>query len=96
MASVRLYLDIRRKKNTGKYPVKLYVRNKGRLIVPTDFDCLKENWSMEGFSKKEANYQAKNSRLRELIRKVEILFLEMETNGKIFSDKELKNKIIKL
>ncbi len=98
MASVRLYIDLRRKDKTGKYPIKIYIRHNSRLILSTEFNCLEENWAGSEYSNKEPNYQTKNSRLRELLRRIELKFLELESSDILSntSDSELKEIIIPL
>lgn len=45
MVKISLYLDIRRKGKSGKFPIKITIRhNYGRFFLPTNIEVMSENW----------------------------------------------------
>lgn len=95
MANVRFYLDIRREKKDGKYPIKIYIKHYNHFLVSTEYSSTKENWLGYEYSSKEPNYKTRNALLRSIIGKVERKLFELEDASKLqsLSDKQLK-KII--
>lgn len=95
MANVKFYLDTRREKKDGKYPIKLYIKHNSKFLVSTEYSSTIENWIGNEYSNKEPNYKTRNAFLRIIIGKVERKLFELEDTSKLqsLSDKQLK-KII--
>lgn len=96
MATVSFYLDTRRIKKDGTFPIKLYVNNRGCFFVSTEFSAKKDEWSGTEYNKNCPNYKARNIAIRNLMNKVESYILGME--GKVLSlpDENLKVSIKRL
>ena len=97
MATVGFYLDTRREKKDGTFPVKLQVRHKGQIMLCTDFCATPETWTGTEYNKNAKNHKAKNVAIRNLINRVEMLLVILDDNQKLrgMSDKALKDYIIK-
>ena len=97
MATVGFYLDTRREKKDGTFPVKLQVRHKGQIMLCTDFCATPETWTGTEYNKSAKNYKAKNVAIRNLINRVEMLLVILDDNQKLkgMSDKALKDYILK-
>lgn len=95
MADAKFYLDTRNQKKDGTYPIKIYVRHRGKFLISTGLYSKNETWEGSGFSKKEPNYRVKNSTLRLIMSKVEDTLYDLERTGKIhtMTDNRLKEKI---
>ena len=95
MATVSLYLDTRRARKDGTFPIKLYVNHNGRFYIKTEFSAIGQNWEGTQFSKSEPNYKAKNISLRNLMNKAEEAVYSLEREGKLksTSDERLKHLI---
>ncbi len=95
MATVSFYLDTRRMKNNGKFPIKLNVFHKGQMLLSTEFDASAESWGGTEYNRKAQNWQAKNVALRNLINKVEKRLFELEESGVLnrIDDKALKEDL---
>ncbi|RGM26950.1 site-specific integrase [Bacteroides sp. OM08-17BH] len=95
MATVGFYLDTRRAKNDGQYPIKLRVFHNSKFYVKTIFSSTPELWDGNGFSNKSPNYKARNISLRNIVNKAEmiILMLEKEERLKKTTDAALKKMI---
>lgn len=93
MASVRYYLDTRREKKNGQFPIKLYIKHYNKFLVSIEYSSSKENWTGTEYSSKEPNYKTKNAILRTIINKVERKFFDLEDSNKLreISDKRLKD-----
>ncbi len=64
MITIKTYLDTRRQKKDGTYPIKIRVTNKGNgFLISTGIFCKRENWETNEITKGEIGYKAKNSRL---------------------------------
>lgn len=83
MAKVSFYLDMRREKKDGTFPIKLSVRHNGKFLISTDFTATPETWTGVEYSKGATNYKARNMAIRSLINKAEIFILLLEENGKL-------------
>lgn len=92
MATISFYLDTRRAKNDGSYPLKLNVRHKGQFMISTGYSVMKERWDGNGYTNKEPNYKTKNASLRKMLSDMENIIFRLELDGKIreMSDKALK------
>lgn len=95
MATVSLYLDTRRARKDGTFPIKLYVNHNGRFYIKTEFSAMEQNWGGTQFSKTEPNHKAKNISLRSLINRAEETIYSLEREGKLkgTSDERLKHLI---
>lgn len=95
MANINLFLDIRRMKKDGTYPVKMNLWFGQQLVVKTGFSASKERWNGTEFSKKESNYQQKNIRLRNIMNAVESFFIKMEEEGRLglLDKSDIKRKV---
>lgn len=85
MATVRYYLDTRRKNKDGSYPLRLLVRHYDRFMISTEFSSKKELWSENQYTPQTPNYKARNVALRNLINKVETLLLWCSENAPVRS-----------
>lgn len=92
MATTNLYLDTRREKKDGTFPLKINVQHRKNFLISTNLSVKPDNWQGNEFGKKESNYRAKNAMLRSIIERVETSLLELEKNGKLrsMSDAALK------
>ena len=92
MASINLYLDTRREKKDGLYPLKINVRHKGKFLVSTGLSAIPERWNGHEFTNKEPNYKTKNAIIRDMLSKIENSIFRLNIDGKILSmsDKDLK------
>ena len=95
MATVSIYLDTRRARKDGTFPVKLYVNHNGRFYIKTEFSSTLKNWDRNQFSKTEPNHKARNVVLRNLINKAENAIYDLEKENRLrgISDKRLKDII---
>lgn len=95
MATANFYLDTRRIKDNGKYPIRIRIQHKGKFLISTPFDSSEESWSGTEYNRKEPNFKPKNVALRNLINKIEGMLLEMDGKGELQkkSDKDLKEWI---
>ena len=95
MATIKFYLDTRREKKDGLFPLKLNIHNKGTFFLSTGYSTTKEKWNGIEFTNKEANYRTKNAALRKMLNDMEnaIFRLEMDGKSKETSDKSLKRKL---
>ena len=96
MATVSFYLDTRRIKKDGTFPIKLYVNNRGCFFVSTEFSAKKDEWSGTEYNKNCPNYKARNIAIRNLMNKVESYILGMEGKVLSFPDENLKVSIKRL
>ncbi|WP_299230268.1 phage integrase SAM-like domain-containing protein [uncultured Bacteroides sp.] len=95
MANISLWLDNRRAKNDGSFPVKVYINHKKRFYISTNINCREDNWINGELGKREENYKTKNSRLRNIVSTVDRVITSLELNGslKTMSDARLKEII---
>lgn len=95
MATVNFYLDTRRGKKDGTFPIKINVRHNGKFLISTDFSAAIDEWGGTQYTKEASNYKTKNIAIRNLINKVETFMLSLEESGKLKStpDKVLKKMI---
>lgn len=92
MASVDLYLDLRRGKKDGTYPIKIRVRHQGNILLSTGIDVNVLDWDGRKIRNGDARYKMKNAKLDGIMAKVEkyILSLEMSDEIQKMSDGKLK------
>nr|DAV21887.1 MAG TPA: Integrase [Caudoviricetes sp.] len=95
MATVNYYLDTRRQKKDGTYPIKLNIRHNKQFMISTEFTATPETWDGKEYNKQEKNYKPKNIAIRNIKNKVETLILILEESGKLklTTDKKLKEQI---
>lgn len=95
MANERIILDRRRMKDDGKYPVKIYVRNRREILIPTQFSASDNNFENGEFTKKEPNFRAKNAGLQKVLSSVINEMVVLESSGRLQSmdDKALKRHL---
>lgn len=98
MATVNFYLDTRRPKKDGKFPIKLNIRHNGQILIGTEYSATTVTWTGSEYNKLEQNYKTKNVAVRSLINKVEKCILSLDESGKLkgTGDKTLKEQIEKL
>ena len=92
MAIVNFYLDTRREKKDGVYPLKINIRHKGKFLLSTGFSVAVDKWAGSEFSNKVENYKTKNAALRKLLNDMENTIFRLEMDGKLqgMTDKSLK------
>ncbi|WP_291584887.1 site-specific integrase [Bacteroides sp.] len=92
MAAVNFYLDTRRLKKDGLYPIKVNVRHKGQFLLSTGFSAAAHCWTGSEFTNKVDNYKTKNASLRKALSDMENTIFRLEMDGKLqgMTDKSLK------
>ncbi|MBW9277651.1 site-specific integrase [Bacteroides fragilis] len=95
MAKTNFYLDTRRPKKNGTFPIKINVRHNGKFLVSTDFNATPNEWTGSEYVRGAENYRAKNIAVRNLKNKVDTFLILLEEKGKLkaISDKKLKEQI---
>ena len=95
MATVNFYLDTRRMKENGKYPIRIRIQHRGKFLLSTEFDAYADAWEGNEYNRKEYNYKAKNLALRNLVNRIERRIYELDDSGSLLamSDKMLKEEI---
>ncbi|WP_288861252.1 site-specific integrase [uncultured Bacteroides sp.] len=95
MATVKFYLDKRREKKDGTYPIKLNVFHNRQMIISTQFSAAENEWDGNEFSKGSQNYKPRNIAVRSLMNKAETVIFNLEQEGKLNSttDSALKTMI---
>lgn len=83
MGNISFYLDKRRAKKDGSFPVKLYVSHNKRFYISTQFTAKEENWDVNQYSKSEPNYKTKNMTIRSLMNKAEDVIYKLEREDKL-------------
>lgn len=98
MATANFYLDTRRSKKDGSFPIKLNIRHNGKFLISTEFTAIPDHWTGTEYNKHESNYKTKNVAIRNLINKVETYLITSSDSGRLksMSDKSLKESIEKL
>lgn len=95
MATIKYFLDERRQKKDGSYPIKLYVKHNKAFLMATGYTAFKEDWNGMEYKKTSRNYQTKNAMLRATISKIERKLFELEDNDTLIgmTDNGLKSVI---
>lgn len=97
MATVKFYLDARRPKADGRYPVKLRVYHRAAILIPTGVDTSIEDWDAQKncLRSRDAIAKAKTLQLRNILTKVETFLFNLELSGELsqHTDKQLFAKI---
>lgn len=94
MITLKTYLDTRRQKANGSYPIKIRVTQNGKdFLVSTGISCLEQNWDEDKISRGEVGYQAKNTKLRNKLNIIDMLLIDLERKGLSYSNVRLKQII---
>lgn len=56
MATANYYLDTRRMKANGKYPLKIRVQHRGKFLISTGFEAAPGTWGSGSYNRKESNW----------------------------------------
>lgn len=83
MATVKLYLDTRRIRKNGTFPVKIMVNHKGNFLIGTEFYANEKEWDGVQYSTKANNFRAKNMQLRSILNKIESLIFNLENGNRL-------------
>lgn len=97
MATARLYLDVRRPKADGRYPVKIRVYHRASQLIATNVDASPDEWDAQTgcLRARSVADKQKNIQLRNLLTKIETLMFNLELTGELSqcTDKQLSTKI---
>lgn len=95
MSTHKLYVDIRRVKKDGSYPIKLLVTHIGSFMISLGMDVQPEHWDGSGYNRKAQDYKTRNAMLRSKLAKVDGLFYRLESGGMLLhmTDRQLKQAI---
>ena len=81
MASVKLYLD-KRKKNVEKYPVKVLITHKGsNSMISTSLYATGEEWENDKFTNRKPDYKRLNLSLDKIVNDIR-MFVRSRGNRK--------------
>ncbi|WP_455639790.1 tyrosine-type recombinase/integrase [Parabacteroides sp.] len=92
MATVKLYLDTRRARKDGTFPIKIMVNHKGNFLIRTEFYANNTDWDGSLYTTKANNYRSRNMQLRNIINKIENLIFELENDNRLNSMQNTKLK----
>lgn len=92
MATIRLYLDTRRAKDNGEYPIKIGIFHKKNILINTPYSAKKKDWKNNRLTKAVSNFEAKNAKITKMVSEIETKLLDLDRDGKLksMSDKQLK------
>lgn len=97
MATARLYLDVRRPKVDGRFPVKIRVYHRAQQLIATNIDASLDEWDAHAgcLRVRSVADKQKNMLLRNLLTKVETLLFNLDMTGELSqcTDKQLSAKI---
>lgn len=95
MAYEKLILDKCRANREGKYPVKIYIRHKGVILLSTSIYAPEENFKGGLLSKREPDYKPKNIVLSNLLTTAmtEVALLDSSGRLRMMTDKQLKDHL---
>lgn len=95
MATVKFYLDKRRQKKDGTYPIKLNVFHNKQIMIATQLSASEKEWNGNEYSVRAQNYKPRNIVARRIINKAETVIFTLEQQEKLKSttDKALKKLI---
>lgn len=95
MATVKFYLDKRRQKKDGTYPIKLNVFHNKQMMIATQLSASEKEWNGNEYSVRAQNYKPRNIVARGIINKAETVIFTLEQQEKLKSttDKALKKLI---
>ena len=80
MASSILYLDKRRRKDNGEYPIKIMITHRSRFMINTGISCLASEWKGRQITK-GANSRAKNAAINNKKTQIDKILLSLELEG---------------
>lgn len=98
MATISLYIDKRRAKKDGSYPLKLNVRNVGQFLVSLPYSVTDKTFINGEFTKNFPNYKIKNAALKKLLSNIEFEIIRLSEEERNITDDKLKvllNELIK-
>ncbi|MFV0546901.1 MAG: phage integrase SAM-like domain-containing protein [Bacteroides sp.] len=93
MTTINYYLDKRRAKRDGTYPVKLRIIHNERFFVSTNFSAHENNWDDDKYTNNEPNFKTKNASLRNILSNIENIIFRLEIDGKL---KQTSDKLLKM
>lgn len=95
MATVKFYLDKRRQKKDGTYPIKLNVFHNKQIMIATQLSASEKEWNGNEYSVRAQNCKPRNIVARGIINKAETVIFTLEQQEKLKSttDKALKKLI---
>ncbi|MBQ2368385.1 MAG: phage integrase SAM-like domain-containing protein [Bacteroidaceae bacterium] len=97
MAIAKIYLDTRRAKADGCFPVKIYIYHRDNFFVSTGISASLGEWDTFAgcFKARSVADKQKNIQLRNLLTKIETLLFNLELTGELSqcTDKQLSTKI---
>lgn len=95
MATVKFYLDKRRQKKDGTYPIKLNVFHNKQIMIATQLSASEKEWNGNEYSVRAQNHKPRNIVARGIINKAETVIFTLEQQEKLKSttDKALKKLI---
>ena len=95
MAKVDLFLDTRREKGNGKYPLKLRVTHYSRFYISTGIDAASDEWNKNELSLSVPQSKTKNVIIRAMLNKAEMVIFDLEREGRLksTSDTSLKKLV---
>ena len=95
MATAKFYLDKRRQKKDGTYPIKLNVFHNKQIMIATQLSASEKEWNGNEYSVRAQNYKPRNIVARGIINKAETVIFTLEQQEKLKSttDKALKKLI---
>ena len=95
MATVKFYLDKRRQKKDGTYPIKMNVFHNKQIMIATQLSASEKEWNGNEYSVRAQNYKPRNIVARGIINKAETVIFTLEQQEKLKSttDKALKKLI---
>lgn len=98
MANISLYLDTRRARKDGTFPLKINVRHRKNFLLPTDFHATRETWEGNEYNRKEPSYKAKNTAIRAMLNMLEEHLLRLSREGRLnhMTDEALKKDMKKM
>lgn len=95
MATIRLYLDKRRSKQDGSYPIKIVINHRKDIMINTPYSVKEKEWKNNRIVKSVSNSEAKNAKITKMMSDIEAKLLDLDRDGKLrlLSDKQLKEKL---
>ena len=96
MAKEKIILDGRNMKKDGTYPIKIYLRNRREILIPTKYSANECNFKDGAFLKSEPNFRAKNALLQKQLSTIINEMVVLETSGELttMDDKQLKSHLM--
>ncbi|SCD19595.1 Integrase [Proteiniphilum saccharofermentans] len=97
MATLRVYLDTRRAKSSGEYPVKIVVNHRKDIMISTGISAFKSQFKDGRLIPSAKNSASKNAILTRSVDKIEKALFDLEREDRLnsLSDTQLKNILTK-